>query len=142
MTATTEKPSSVSAAIKAYRADCKRIKRAAERDFPRCHIVGRGVELIALNQDGEREDDLGGPEYLAAKELTVKGLKETAAHWLKHYSPSRNGDTISALHIAGGFDIYDSFSEYMESQRGGGWADYDIYGDWAGQDIPLTLLTD
>lgn len=135
---------SVSAGIKLYRESCVEIKKDAERDLRkrglgRCHIVGRGVEIIALDETGERNDDLGGPEYIAAKDLTVKGLKKTARHWLKHYSPNRNGHTISAIHLAGGFDVYDSFSDYMDAMKGD-WLDYEIWADWAGQDIGIDLL--
>lgn len=135
---TIERPASVSAGIKAYRAQCVAIKADAERDFPRCHIVGRGVEIIALDETGERNDDLGGPDYISAKELTVKELRNFVTHALK--CARADGKTLSAIHIAGGFDIYDSFGEYMMAMKGD-WMDHDIYGDWAGQDIPLELLT-
>ena len=62
---TIERPASVSAGIKAYRAQCATIKGEAEWNFRGCHIVGRGVEIIALDETGERNDDLGGPPALA-----------------------------------------------------------------------------
>jgi hypothetical protein len=135
----------VSAAVRAFREDCARIRAEAERALPRrCHIVGRGVELIAIDETGERNDDLGGPDYLTAKELTIKTLTQTAKHWAKYYSPQpaeRGGHRLVAVHLAGGFDVYDSFSDYMAAMRGDG-LDYDIYDEWAGQDVPLSLLTD
>ena len=141
---TIDTPSSVSAAIKDYRADCVRVKAEAEKHcMARCHIVGRGVEIIALDETGERNDDLGGPDYIAAKDLTVGYLKTHTQHWAKHYSPqpeNRGGHTLAAIHLAGGFDIYESFGEYMQAMKGD-WLDYDIYDDWAGQDIPVELLT-
>lgn len=136
-------PASVSAAIKAYRADCTRVKAEAEKHcHARCHIVGRGVEIIALDETGERNDDLGGPDYISAKELTVGYLKAHAQNWAKHYSPqdeARGGHRLAAIHLAGGFDIYENFGEYMQAQKGD-WMDYDIYEDWAGQDIAIELL--
>lgn len=140
---TIERPASVSAGIKAYRAQCVEIKADAERDCRGCHIVGRGVEIISLDETGERNDDLGGPDYIAAKDLTVGYLKTHAQHWAKHYSPqpeNRGGHTLAAIHLAGGFDIFDGFADYMDHCKHG-CADYDIYGDWAGQDIPLDMLT-
>ena len=131
---------SVSAGIKDYRQQCAEVKANAERDFPRCHIVGRGVELIALDETGERNDALGGPEYIAAKDLTIKYLRQTSASWAKYSPGPNNPHTLAGIHIAGGFDIYDSFGEYMQAMKGD-WMDYDIYGDWAGQDIPLNLLS-
>ena len=136
-------PSSISAAIKAFREQCAEVKGEAETNCRRCHVVGRGVEIIALDETGERNDDLGGPDYISAKELSVKCLKETAQHWLERYSPqpeNRGGHRLAAIHIAGGFDVYDNFAEYMQAMRGD-WMDYDIYDDWAGQDIPIDLLT-
>lgn len=141
-------PSSVSAAIKAYRAQCTEVKAGAEDDArrrgKRWHIVGRGVEIIALDETGERNDDLGGPDYIAAKDLTVGYLKTHAQFWAKHYSPqpeNRGGHTLAAIHLAGGFDVYDDFATYMQDMRDGGCGDYEIWDDWAGQDIPLELLT-
>jgi hypothetical protein len=101
------------------------------------------VEIISLDETGERNDDLGGPDYIAAKDLTVGYLKTHAQHWLKHYSPqpeNRGGHRLAAIHLAGGFDIHDSFADYMDHCKHG-CSDYDIYGDWAGQDIPLDMLT-
>jgi len=136
--------SSVSAAIKAYRADCARVRAGAEKDLKRgCHIVGRGVEIIAIDETGERNDDLGGPDYIGANELTVRYLRETAQQWAR-YSPQpaeRGGHRLAAIHLAGGFDVYDSFAEYMQAMRGD-WMDHDIWDDWAGQDVPLNMLTD
>lgn len=138
MTENIKNPSSVSAAIKNYRQQCVEVKADAERHCKaRCHIVGRGVELVALDETGERNDDLGGPDYIAAKDLTVGYLRQTAESWSKY--TSRDGHTLSAIHLAGGFDIYDTFADYMAAMKGD-WLDYDIYGDWAGQDIPLELL--
>ena len=135
---------SITAHIKQYRANCAEVKAGAEKDcHARCHIVGRGVEIIALDETGERNDDLGGPDYIGANELTVKYLKDTAKQWAR-YSPqpeNRGGHHLAAIHLAGGFDVYDSFGEYMQAMKGD-WMDYDIWEDWAGQDIPLDLLTD
>jgi len=134
---------SITAHIKQYRANCAEVKAGAEKDcHARCHIVGRGVEIIALDETGERNDDLGGPDYIGANELTVKYLKTLAAQWQKHYSPNRDGRVLTAIHLAGGYDVYDSFSDYMQAMKGD-WMDNEIWDDWAGQDIPLTdLLTD
>lgn len=144
---TIDQPSSVSAAIKAYRADCGRVlteaKANARRRGKRWHFVGRGVEIIALDNTGERNDDLGGPDYIAAKDLTVAYLKTHAQHWAKHYSPqpeNRGGKTIAGIHLAGGFDVYDDFATYMQDMRDSGCGDYEIWDDWAGQDIPMELL--
>jgi len=148
MTENIKNPSSVSAAIKNYRQQCTEVKAEGERVArtrgKRWHFVGRGVEIIALDNNGERNDDLGGPDYIQAKELTVAGIKELAQHWAKHYSPQpedRGGKTISGVHLAGGFDVYDDFATYMSDMRDGGCGDYEIWDDWAGQDIPMELLT-
>ncbi len=137
---TIERPASVSAGIKNYRAQCAVIKGEAEWNFRGCHIVGRGVEIICLDETGERNDALGGPDYISAKELTVKELRSFAAHALKGSPGPNNPHTLAAIHIAGGFDIFDNFADYMRHTRDGD-SDYDIYGDWAGQDIPLDMLT-
>ena len=64
---TIDAPASVSAAIKAYRAQCAEVKAGGEKDArrrgKRWHFVGRGVEIISLDETGERNDDLGGPAY-------------------------------------------------------------------------------
>ena len=129
--------------IKSFRADCARVKSGAEdHSRGRWHIVGRGVEIVALDETGERNDDLGGPEYISAKELTVTRLRETAEHWRDRYSPNRDGRRLAAIHLAGGYDIYDSFADYMAAMRGD-WIDHEVWDDWAGEDIPLGhLLTD
>jgi hypothetical protein len=153
---TIDTPTSVSAAIKLYRADCSRVLADAKKDartrrrnpewqkeFPnsqpwKWHFVGRGVEIIALDATGERNDDLGGPDYCGAKDLTVQYLRDFVAHADKC---ARSEDsTLSAIHLAGGFDVYDSFAEYMTDMREGGCGDYEIWDDWAGQDIPAELL--
>ena len=137
---TIERPASVSAAIKNYRAECVTIKGEAEFNYRGCHIVGRGVEIIALDETGERNDALGGPDYISAKELTVKELRNFVTHALKCSPGPNNPHTLAAIHIAGGFDIHDSFADYMEHCKHG-CGDYDIYEEWAGQDIPLDMLT-
>lgn len=145
---TIDAPASVSAAIKNYRAQCAEVRAGGEKDArrqgKRWHFVGRGVEIIALDETGERNDDLGGPDYIQAKELTVHYLKEHAQHWAKHYSPqpeNRGGHTLTAIHLAGGFDVYDDFATYMQDMRDGYGSEYTIWDDWAGQDIPIELLT-
>lgn len=136
-------PSSPSAAIKNYKAQCAEVKgngeRCGKKRGKRWHFVGRGVEVIALDETGERNDDCGGPEFIETKHLTVKSLRETVANWTR-YGPTRNGNTISAIHLCGGFDVYDDFATYMQDMRDGGCGDYEIWDDWAGQDIPLALL--
>lgn len=138
-----KQPKSASAAIKNYRAQCGEVKGNAERNARkrghRWHFVGRGVELVALDETGERNDDLGGPEFIEAKHLTVKLLRQTVEQW-NRYGP-RAGHTLSAVHLAGGFDVYDSFAEYMQDMRDGGCGNYEIWDDWAGQDIPVSLLS-
>ena len=153
---TIDQPTSASAAIKLYRADCSRVLTDAKKDartrrsnpewskqFPnsrpwKWHFVGRGVEIIALDEKGERDDDLGGPDYCGAKDLTVTYLRDFVAHAKK--CARADGKTLSAVHLAGGFDVYDSFAEYMSDMREGGCGDYEIWDDWAGQDIPVELL--
>jgi hypothetical protein len=149
-------PTTVSGHIKAYRADCKRVLAEAKKDargkrrspeytraFPKArphlwHFVGRGVEIIALDEKGERDDDLGGPEFCPASSLTVAYLKDFVAHATT--CARADGKKLSAIHLAGGFDVYDSFAEYMTDMREGGCGDYEIWDDWAGQDIPVELL--
>jgi len=140
MTQNIKNPSSVTAAIKNYRQQCVEIKGECERSYPSCHIVGRGVELLAIDETGERNDALGGPDFIPAKELTAKLLKEVATLWAKYSPGPNNPHTLAAIHLSGGFDIYDSFADCMENHKHGG-IDYDIYGDYAGQDIPLRLLS-
>jgi len=143
---TIDTPSSVSAAIKAYRANCTEVRAEGERVArtrgKRWHFVGRGVEIIALDETGERNDDLGGPDYIGAKDLTVGYLREFVAHAEKcRGSRVNNPHELAAIHLAGGFDVYDDFATYMQDMRDGGCGDYEIWDDWAGQDIPLELLT-
>jgi len=137
---------SVSGAITAYRTDTGRVLSEARADArkrgKRWHFVGRGVEIIALDQNGERNDDLGGPDYIEAKHLTVKLLTEYLDSYRK-YSPQpeeRGGATLSGIHLAGGFDVYDDFATYMQDMRDGGCGDYEIWDDWSGQDVPLELF--
>jgi len=147
-TNTTDVPSSVSAAIKSYRADCGRVlseAKSSARKQPgghRWHVVGRGVEINCLDERGERNDDMGGPDYIGAKDLTVAYLKDFVAHAEKcKGSRVNNPHTLAGIHLAGGFDVYDSFADYMDEQKGLACCEYTIWDDWAGQDIPLELLT-
>ena len=141
---TIDTPSSVSAAIKAYRANCVEVKAEGEKDArrrgKRWHFVGRGVEIIALDETGERNDDLGGPDFIGAKDLTVGYLREFVAHAEK-CTRVNNPHKLAAIHLAGGFDVYDDFATYMQDMRDGYGCDYEIWDDWAGQDIPVELLT-
>lgn len=152
-----EKLTSVSAGIKAYRKACGELLNGAKmdarkmsrdpvyiRDFPnsrptRWHFVGRGCELIAIDDKGERNDDLGGPEFLEQKELSVAGLRDTAKQWLR-YGPSRQGRYLTALSMNHGLDVYDDFHTYMEDMKYSGCGDYSIWDDWATQDIPIELF--
>ena len=133
----------VGQAIKAYKIDTARVlaegKACARKQGKRWHFVGRGVEVIALDETGERNDDLGGPEFIEAKHLTVKGLLETVEGWRK-YRSAGDRHHLAAIHLAGGFDVYDSFADYMDEQKGEGCCDYTIWDDWAGQDISLLLF--
>jgi hypothetical protein len=113
-------------------------KDARKMGHPRWHFVGRGIEFIAIDETGERNDDLGGPEFIETKELSQKAVKEIAAGW-NRYSPNRNGHTLAKIGLQFGLDCYDDFADYMAAQRGE-WGDYSIWDDWAEAEIPIELL--
>jgi len=133
---------SVGQAIKAYKIDTARVLAEAKADArkrgKRWHFVGRGVEIIALDDNGERNDDLGGPDFIAMKDLTVKYLTNEINSY-RQYSPSSHGRTLGGIHLAGGFDVHDDFATFMADSRDG-CLNYEIWDDWSGQDIPLELF--
>lgn len=114
-------------------------KDARKMNGWRWHFVGRGLELIAIDETGERNDDLGGPEFIEVNDLTIKGLKETADHWATYV---RDGDkhTLAKIALCYGLDVYDSFADYMEDMRNSGYGDYTIWEEWAEAEIPINLL--
>ena len=145
----TEKLNSVSEGIRAYRKKSAELRRDAKADarkrgYRDWHFVGRGCELLALDDLGERNDDLGEPDYISQKDVSVGYLKGTVEGWLKSSRYPGNvlrGRTLTAISLNHGLDVYDSFTAYMDSMKDGGGAwDYEISGDWASEDIPIELF--
>jgi len=130
--------------LKQFREDRRDLMAGAKKDAIkmngwRWHFVGRGIELIAIDETGERNDDLGGPEFLETKNLSAKLLRETVAHWHK-YANEGDQHKLAKIGLCYGLDVYDSFADYMENMREAGYNDYEIWGDWAEAEVPIELL--
>jgi hypothetical protein len=130
--------------LKQFAEDRRELMEGAKKDARKMggwnwHFVGRGIELIAIDDKGERDDYLGGPEFIEVKELTQSRLKDTAAHWGKYYR-GETENKLAKIGLAYGLDCYDSFADYMAEQRGDACCEYTIWDDWAEAEIPIELL--
>lgn len=115
-------------AAKAFKTESKNMMDRNKAGDRRAYFKYRGLELIALDESGERIDSID-PDYLEQKEvsgkeiyLLVEGMKEDA---------SRMGEVIHSFSLAGGLDYYESFSDAMRYP--------DDYEPWADSfDITLS----
>jgi hypothetical protein len=75
----------------------------ARRNDPQCHHVHRGVDVLALDQDGERIGDT--LDIIDVKQISGKRLREIVTN----HAPAQ----YHSICVQGGLDCYESFAEAM-----------------------------
>lgn len=91
----------LSKAARAAAAECIALAR---RNDPQCHFTQRGVEVLAIDQDGER---IGDPlDYLDVKQLSGKCLQAI----ITDHAPAQ----YHSICVQGGLDCYSSFQDAMQ----------------------------
>lgn len=96
----------------------------------RDHLTHRGVEVLGLDADGERTEDI---EYLDMKWISGKRFKQAAVDML-------DNPAVKAIYFGGGLDQHEPFAEYMAAQREGGWSDYEPGVHYWGIEVPISLF--
>jgi len=102
------------------------LRKAGNRD----HLVHRGIEIIPLDANGERVEDV---EYLDMKQGSGKQFAEAAYRMMKD-------PDVKSIYYGGGIDQYDPFPQYMEDMRNGGWSDYAPGVHYWGIEVPVSLF--
>jgi len=88
-------------AARAAAAECIALARRQDRQ---CHFTQRGVEVLAIDSDGER---IGDPlDYLDVKEISGKRLQRI----VEHNAPAQ----YHHIAVQGGLDCYESFALAMQ----------------------------
>jgi len=113
---------SAKAAAKAVIKSCRRDRNRFEF---KTHFTHRGVDVIAINADGERCSG-DSPIFFDLNEISGRSLKDAAQTHIKHH-----GDDVVEISVQGGIDAHESFAVFMEDARNGGFGDYDpMVDEW------------
>lgn len=103
--------------------------RSCRRDRNRfefkTHFTHRGVDVIACDASGERCEG-ESPVFLDLKEVSGRTLRDAAETHRRHH-----GTYVASISVQGGIDAHESFAQFMEDHRNGGWSDYDpMVDEW------------
>lgn len=99
--------------------------RNSDRFVPNVHFTHRGVEILAINADGERAGN-GEARFLELKELSGKALAIEVAILMQYH-----GDEVASICIQGGIDAHESLATFLEAARNYGDSDYDpLVDEW------------
>ena len=127
------KPANPVELAKAFKAMSKRVmfeyKTAIRKAGDWGHLVHRGVEVLGLDADGERTEDI---EYLEMSWISGKRFKQAAQYMM-------DNPDVKSIYFGGGLDQYDPFPEYMAQQREG-YADYAPGVEYWGITVPVEMF--
>lgn len=102
-------PASLTALIEAARAAACDARYQAAKTLPyKSHLSYREVEVVAGDGAGNRVDD---PVFIPMSMLSAKTLRSAIA------SLRRNPQAVE-ISLQGGFDLWESFNEYMKRDEG------------------------